>query len=251
MTDDYFEGINKQMIITKHYITALLALLTLTVLAFPCFAALDWDGQTGVFLNALAYTAKPSSVEVATHNVDLGKLGSASTYNVILGFKGNVEVGFTKYVTSVTGIQNQSVEQVKWQFLPETKSRPAVAVWGTNRKLSNGPSASELGLSATKVLHIGKLPLVADVGLRSTTALGMGLFGIGDERKTLFEGTVALFVTKNFAVGTEYKQQIDARAWRDIAFRYVASPSLNVDLGIANFATGLSNQLALAVTYAR
>src|ERR1035437_10983996 len=95
---------------TQRYITVFITAIILIAPSISCFAALDWDGQTGVFLNGLAYTAKPGSFEVAAHEVDLGGLGSASTYNLVAGFNGNVEVGFTKYASSVTGIQDQSVE---------------------------------------------------------------------------------------------------------------------------------------------
>ncbi len=88
-----------------------------------------------------------------------------------------------------------------------------------------------------------------DLGLRSTKALGLGLFGIGNSRETKLEGSAALFVTPKFAVGTEFKQQIDASTWTDIALRYIASNTLNIDAGIADFGPSINRQFALAATY--
>jgi len=235
----------------RNYWVGTLAAIIVLASATHSFAALSFDGQSGVFLNPLAYTIKASGIETSAHTVDLDALGSVQTYNLAFGLKGNVELGFTKYASNVTGVKDQNVFAGKWQFMPESKTSPALALRAVQRTLVDGPSDTEFGISATKIVSVGKNPLVLDLGVRSTKSLGFGLFGVGSDRHTLFEGSAAFFVTKNFAVGTEFKQQIDARAWHDIAFRYVASPNLNLDFGIANFNNALDNQVAFALTYSR
>lgn len=235
----------KSRLITR---LALTATILLGITGFAN-AALNWDGQSGVFLNALAYTAAPSSVETAAHYADLGTLGSVSTYNVAFGLKHNVELGYTKYDSNVTGVSDQSNLTGKWQFLGETPQRPAAAAWMVQRHLAGGTDTTDLGLSATKILKVADRTVILDLGARSTKALGLGLFGVGSDRQIKYEGLAAVFITDKFIVGTEFKQQINARTFKDIAFRYIVNDKLNLDAGIANFAPGISNQWAFAATY--
>lgn len=237
--------------IRRIFVALAFAATALSMLTLPSQAALNFDGQSGVFLNPLAYPLKANSVEIATHSVDMDDLGSIQTYNVSLGLKGNAELGFTKYSSQITGVLDQNILQGKWQFVPETKTSPAVALWVVHRDLVDGPNDTEIGVTFTKVVNVGKHPVVLDIGARSTKSLGLGLFGVGGSRETRIEGAVGLFVTSKFVVATEFKQQIDARPWHDIAFRYVASPNFNIDFGIANFSNTLDNQVAFAFTYSR
>lgn len=232
------------------YLMLLVALAALaTIPTSPALSALSFDGQSGVFLNALAYPLKAGSSETSAHTVDLGDLGSIQTYNLAFGLKGNVEVGFTRYSSQVTGVRDQNLVSAKWQFAPESKSAPAVGAWAIHRGLVGGDKTLDLGLTATKILTVGKRPLVLDLGLRSTKALGLGLFGVGSDRELKCEGAIAYFVSSKLIVGTEFKQQIDAQTWRDIALRWVQSDRINIDFGIANFNSTLDSQIALAATY--
>lgn len=225
--------------------------LTVVVLAGCAAAALHLEGQSGIFLNALAYPLGPSKIEVSSHTVNLDALGSVTTYNLSAGVKGNLEFGCTGIASSVTGVKDQSLFLGKWQFVKETSDVPAVALWAIHRSLTDGPGSTDYGLSATKIVKVAKLPLVLDLGVRSTRALGLGLFGFQDDRETRFEGSTALFVTSKLAVGTEFKQQIGGRAWHDIAIRWVTSSNLNIDFGIANLNSALDNQVALAATWSK
>ena len=229
-------------------LTALSVLATI-LLAGGAFAALNFDGQSGVFLNALAYPLAPSTSEVSSHTVDMDSLGTVSTYNFGIGLKKNVELGFTRIASNVTGVRDQNLILAKWQFAAETKKAPAVSVWTIHRSLIGGSSDTDLGLSATKVVTVAKRALILDLGVRSTKALGLGLFGIGNSRETKLEGSAAIFVTSKFIAGTEFKQQIGVRAWHDVAFRYIVNNNLNIDAGIANFNSALDNQAAVALTY--
>ena len=238
---------------TKNTIPVGIALMMLgvTLMSTTAQAALNLEGQSGVFLNTLAYPLSPNKVEVSSHNVNLDSAGDVSTYNFAYGIGHNLEFGYTKITSSVTGVKDQNVIFAKQLLSPETKTAPALSAWVLNRELSEAGSTIDYGISVTKLVNLGKHPTVIDLGLRSTKALGLGLFGIGNDRALKLEGSVAVFITKNFAVGTEFKQQIGADTWKDIAFRYKASDKLNLDVGIADLGPGLSNQLALAATWSK
>ncbi len=234
-------------------LSSIIVLVVLAVLATAgiSMAALNLEGQSGVFLNTLAYPVAPSKIEVSSHNVDLDDLGSVTTYNFATGLRSNIELGYTGITSSVDGVKDQSLFLGKWQFVKETKSAPALALWAIHRSLTDGPSSTDYGVSATKIVKAAKRPLVLDLGVRSTRAIGLGLFGFQNDRDIKLEGTAAYFVTPKFAVGTEFKQQIGGRAWHDIAFRYAPSGSFNLDFGIANLNSTLDNQIALAATWSK
>jgi hypothetical protein len=197
----------------------------------------------------VAYPLSANKIEVSSHNVDLDELGSVSTFNFATGLGKGIELGFTRITSSVTGVNDQNLLLGKWQFAAEKKSTPAASLWAISRSVLGGSGSTDYGLSLTKLVGSGKHPVLLDVGVRSTKALGLGLFGFGNDRKLKLEGSVAVFVTKRFVVGSEFKQQIGADTWKDIAFRYVVSDRLNIDAGIAALGPDLDNQLALAATW--
>ncbi|HEY3297961.1 MAG TPA: DUF3034 family protein [Armatimonadota bacterium] len=233
----------------RRKIVMVLATMGTMLIACAAHAALSLEGQNGIFLNSLAYPVNANKLELSSHYVDLSDLGGVNTYNVTAGLPDDVELGYTKITSSVTGVKDQNLFLGKWQFKPETKSTPALAAWVIDRHLNGGDGSTDYGLSATKCVKVANRPTVLDLGVRSTKALGLGLFGFGDDRKLKLEGSAAIFLTKNFAVGAEFKQQIGGDTWKDIAFRYVASDSLNIDAGIADLGPGLRRQIALAATY--
>ncbi|MCX6345579.1 MAG: DUF3034 family protein [Armatimonadetes bacterium] len=210
-------------------------------------AALQLEGQSGVFLNALAYPIGQSKYEVSSHYIDLEDLGGVSTYNIAAGLKNNLEVGFTRVASDVTGVSDQNIFLAKWQFHPETATAPALSLSAAYRDLIDGDNSLDFGLIATKVIK-AKYPVILGLGVRSTKAQGLGLFGFADDREVLFEGAIGVFVTDKLIVATEFKQQIQSRVWSDIAVRYVASNDWNLDAGLANLGPGLSSQFAFALT---
>lgn len=235
----------------KNRIYAISALTALGVMFTACAtqAALSLEGQNGIFLNSLAYPIGQNQVELSSHYVNLSGLGTVGTHSVATGVGKNVELGYTRIGSSVSGVKSQDLLNAKWQFNKESSSAPAVAAWVQSRSVSGNGTSPDYGISATKLVKLGTHPTVLDLGVRSTKALGLGLFGFNNERKLKLEGSAAVFVTKKFAVGAEFKQQINGDAWKDIAFRYVASDSLNIDAGIADLGPGLRRQIALAATW--
>jgi hypothetical protein len=229
----------------------LLALAAVTIITSvpSAHAALNLEGQSGVFLNAFAYNVAEGKTEASSHYVNLNDLGNATTYSITRGFRSDLELGYTRIASSVSGIKDQNDFLAKWLAVKETPKSPAVALWVIHKDLVGGPSATDFGVSATKVLTVAKKPLLVDLGARSTKALGLGLFGVGDSRETKFEGSIAYQIVPKLWVGTEFKQQIGADAWKDIAARYAVSDKLNLDAGVANLNSALDNQLALGATY--
>jgi hypothetical protein len=232
-------------------ITSLAALVgaSLALAALPAAAQLSWDGQSGVFLNTLAFAAPRGSVQGASHYINLDPAGYLVTYGVAAGLRNGIEVGITRVNSHVTSVADQNVLQAKWQFVTETPVVPAAAAWATNRTIIGVGDATDVGITATKVLPVPKHPVIVSLGLRSTKALGNGLFGIAANRKVKWEGDAAVFVTSKLIVGGEFREQIAGRTWTDFAVRYLATDRLNVDVGVANFAPGLSSQVAAGLTW--
>jgi hypothetical protein len=235
--------------IYRKQIVSILLILGVFVIAFPTFGALNLEGQSGIFLNSLAYPVANGNIEVSAHNVNLSGLGTVTSLSAAYGLGNGIDVGYTHYTSSVSGVSDQNNLLAKWQFEKETDSLPAFSVWVLDRDLSGGSNSFDFGANATKLLHLGNYPTVVDLGVRSTTALDLGLFGFNNDREVKFEGSFAVFVTKQFAIGAEFKQQIDADTWKDIAFRYIASDNLNIDAGIADLGPGLRRQIALGATW--
>jgi len=229
---------------------AVLVVLVIAASAGSAYAALNFDGQTGVFLAPLAFTGPVSRVEVSTHSVNMDNLGTIATYNVSYGLRKNIEIGFTKIANGVSGLSDQNNLLLKWQFADEKPTQPAAAAWIVQRHLVTGDqNATDLGLSLTKCFTVAKRALVLNVGARSTKAVGLGLFGISPDRETKIEGAAAYFVTPKLAVATEFQQHIGIDTWTDLAVRYQATDKLNLDFGVANFNSALDNQVAFAGTY--
>lgn len=226
-----------------------LALVLLLHAAAGARAQLNWEGQGGIFINPLAYPTAAGKLEASVHHIDLDRFGTLQTIGVSGGLGHGIEVGFTHIRSTVDGVYDQNVVPLKWQFVKERPDAPAIAASAVFRDLNGHGSATDYGVTATKVLRLGSSSVALSAGGRVTKALGVGLFGINGAYQVRWEGAVAVFVTKRLILGAEIKQQIDARAWRDVALRYVLSDHAILDLGIANFGTGLDNQLAIGFTF--
>ncbi len=242
-------GIRNSCGITARRAASWATLVVLLALAADRSSAqLNWEGQGGVFLNALPFTTAPGRYEASTHYINLDRLGEVTTFSVAAGLRGNVEIGLTRITSGVSGVPSQNVVPVKWFFQTETPTRPAVAATLIARDLVGVGGATDLGLSAAKVVKIGTSTVLLDLGVRSTKVVGNGLFGKASGARIKWEGSAAVFVTKTLILGTEFKEQIGGRTWTDLALRYIASDRVNVDLGVANFGPAINNQVAVGVT---
>ncbi|MCC6483261.1 MAG: DUF3034 family protein [Armatimonadetes bacterium] len=237
----------------SHRLVTVAALAVSAALILPApgaHAALNWEGQNGVFLNALAYPLGANKTEVAYHYVSLDQVGAVHSASVTHGLGGKADIGYTRVFVDVPGLKDQNIVHAKYQFVAETKNSPAVAVWVLHRDLDGSKSDQEYGIVATKVFSdVKDHPIILSAGVRSTPSLGQGVYGLGSH-KVRFEGLVAIFVTKNLIVGTEVRQQVGSKTWSDLAARYVVNKNLNLDIGLANLGQGFRNQLALGATWA-
>lgn len=159
----------------------------------------------------------------------------------------------------------------------DQKWLPAITV-GSHYKVNDGISKidSELAnggvLSASRINHhVGEdvtlygsklftqlpRPVLVELGGRATRAVWNGLGGFTPSYSFLFEGNVVVFVTSNFALAAEYKQQANdyrpvgdlvrkSGDWWTIDAAYVVNKHWTVAAGYGNFG-GVLNHNATGV----
>lgn len=119
-------------------------------------------------------------------------------------------------------------------------------------------------LYGSKMLAFLPRPVLINVGLRSTEAANIGLLGFTDDRDLVVEGNVVIFLTDQFALGAEYRQNPDTYNeipgligeeddWWSVVFGYVANNNLTVSGGYFNLGQVLNHKentaFALKVKY--
>jgi hypothetical protein len=165
--------------------------------------SLNWEGQTGVFVTPLAYTA-PSSDKtfgkpiVAYHYLDAGPvLGGFHQASVTLGAFGHLEFGYTRTLHQEGGTAGLSslwtngfnTFHGKLNFLRENVDRgwrPALSVGFVVRTQVRNVGGVIAGKDttnqdfyavATKTITRLKIPLVLNAGFKATNASLLGLVG--------------------------------------------------------------------------
>ena len=201
--------------------------------------SLNWEGQTGVFVTPLAYTAASPDTGagkpvVAYHFLNAGDvLGNFHTTSVTEGLFGRVEVGYTRVfhqegstpglsdlwqggfniVHGKVNVLHENAAKKKWVpaisagFVARTQVRNVAGVLA-NRDNNN----ADFYLTATKtVTQVKGLPLVVNLGYKVTNASVFGLAGNAPAYKGRLFGAAA-FVVKGPAksqliFGSEFAQQ--------------------------------------------
>ena len=211
--------------------TSSLALLLLLA-AGPRLAfsqSLNWEGQTGVFVTPLAYTASSSKKSlgkpiVAFHFLNGGKvLGNFYQASLTVGALGRTEFGYTRDLHSqgsTSGLSNLwgngfNSFHGKVNVVPENYAKqkwlPAISAgfvarsqvynvggWINGRRTNN----ADFYVVATKtVTQIPKLPLVLNAGYKETNASVLGLAGNAPAYQGRAFGAAA-FVVKGPAKST-------------------------------------------------
>jgi hypothetical protein len=108
-------------------------------------------------------------------------------------------------------------------------------------------------LYASKLFTQLPRPVLVEAGGRATEGVWNGLLGFTDKYQFLFEGNVVVFVTGNFALAAEYKQEAtdyktvpgligEAGDWWTIDAAYVVNKHLTLAVGYGNFGTVLNNK---------
>jgi hypothetical protein len=212
-----------------------LALLTLAVIALtmnwttPLHAqALAWEGETGVFVTPLAYTASSETQKfhpvVAYHFLDAGPvIGDFHEASVELGVGKRLEFGYTHEFHVFGG--NAALSPL-WQngfdifngkvnLLPEnygkTKWVPAISAGfiarpnvrnvgnfveqsKTNPATIGGKADADFYVVASKVVPTKHLPIVLSAGVRETDAELWGMGGNAPDWQARAFGAVAFVV---------------------------------------------------------
>jgi hypothetical protein len=216
--------------ITVIQYAALTLLLTLIPGIHPASGqSLNWEGQTGVFVTPLAYTAASSKNSigkpiVAFHFLNGGKvLGNFYTASLTVGALGRTEFGYTRDFHSqgsTAGLSNLwgngfNSFHGKVNFLPENFAKqkwvPAISAglvartqvynvggWIEGRRTNN----ADFYVVATKTItETKKLPIVLSAGYKVTNASVLGLAGNAPAYRGRAFGAAA-FVLKGPAKST-------------------------------------------------
>jgi hypothetical protein len=183
-----------------------LAVIGMAVGARPASAqTLDWDGETGIFVTPLAYTAPSTSKGlgapvVAYHYLDAGDvIGGFHQASVTVGGFNAVEFGFTRSFHqdgSTAGVSNLWSEGFntfhgKVNLVPEKafkrKWQPAISVGFVVRtevrnvggviQGKDSYNADFYAVGTKTVTKIQHLPLVLNLGIKATNASLLGLAG--------------------------------------------------------------------------
>jgi hypothetical protein len=220
---------------------ALLALILFLVLGSAVASAqsLNWEGQTGVFVTPLAYTAASPKNNVgrpivAYHYLDAGDvLGGFHTASVTVGLAGRTEFGYTRtfhqpgntaglsplwdggfnIVHGKVNLIGENIGKNSWVpalsagFVARTQDQHVSGILA-GKKYNN----SDFYLVATKtVTQVKGLPLIFNLGYKATNASVFGLAGNAPAYKGRLFGAAA-FVVKGPAksqlvFGSEFAQQ--------------------------------------------
>ncbi len=201
--------------------------------------SLNWEGQTGVFVTPLAYTATSPKAGigrpiVAYHFLNAGDvLGYFHTSSVTVGILSRVEFGYTRsfhQAGSTPGLSSLwdggfNIVHGKVSIVPENAAKrkwiPALSAGFVARSqvhhvggvISNSSNTNaDFYLVATKtVTQVKSLPLVLNLGYEATNASVFGLAGNAPAYNGRLFGAAA-FVLKGPAksqliFGSEFAQQ--------------------------------------------
>jgi hypothetical protein len=105
----------------------------------------------------------------------------------------------------------------------------------------------------TKMITALPRPLLVNAGLRSTKAAHLGLLGFTDDRKTLFEGNLVLFVTNRLGLAIEYRRKPDEYNeipglikkeddWGTLCFCYVGNDHMTFSGGYGHLGDVLNHE---------
>lgn len=214
-------------------------LLGIAGLGISAAQSLNWEGQTGVFITPLAYTAASPNNNfgkpvVAYHYLDAGGvLGGFHTAAITAGLFGRAEFGYTRTFHqpgSTTGLSQLwdggfNIVHGKVNVVPENAGKnkwlPAISAGFVARTQdhhvsgvlgSRDYSNADFYLVATKtVTQIKPLPLVLNLGYKATNASVFGLAGNAPAYRGRLFGAAAVVVKgpkkSQVILGSEFVQQ--------------------------------------------
>jgi hypothetical protein len=207
--------------------------------------ALGWEGETGVFVTPLAYTASAENEKVhpvvAYHYLNAGPvIGDFHEASVEVGIGKRLEFGYTHEFHTFGGDANLSplwqngfdIFNGKVMLVPENYGKqkwvPALSAgfvarpnvrnvgnftqqYGTNPQSMGGMSNGDVYVVASKVVPLKPIPIILNAGVRGTNAVLWGMAGNAPDWQARAFGAVA-FVFKGPAkstiiLGSEAAQQ--------------------------------------------
>ncbi len=201
--------------------------------------SLNWEGQTGVFVTPLAYTA-PSSPHgigtpiVAYHFLNAGEvLGNFHQASVTVGLLGRTEFGYTRSEHQAGSTQGLSdlwsggfnILHGKLNLVPENAQKhgwvPALSAGFVLRTQDHHVSGvltdrdnknADFYLVATKtVSQIKKVPVILNLGYKATNASVFGLAGNAPAYRGRLFGAAAFVFNgpgkSKLILGSEFAQQ--------------------------------------------
>ena len=203
------------------------------------------------------------SVSVHTTRVRLDDY-SLQTYGAALGLFDRVELTAAHQrfqLDSLSGHIRQTVLGAKLRLYGDVvySRLPQISVGAFSKRLLDGDIAGLLGadrnirdtdyyLSLTKV-HLGLVNgynLLWNYTLRSTRANELGLLGFGSasdtSRDLLHEGSAAILLSRQLAIGAEYRQKPDRLGlgesdWQDVFVAWVPDKRWNITFAYADLGT--------------
>jgi hypothetical protein len=205
--------------------------------------ALGWEGETGVFVTPLAYTASVEGQKlhavVAYHYFDAGPVvGQYHVASSEVAFGRRLELGYTREFhleggdPAISPLYQNGLDifNGKVMLLPENFNQkqwvPAVSVgfiartgdrnvgdyvtW--NPTVNNGSNNGDIYLVASKIVtQTRKVPLILSVGVRGTNAELWGMGGNAPDWQARAFGAVAFVLSgprkSTITVGAEVAQQ--------------------------------------------
>jgi hypothetical protein len=277
------------------------AVVLTTVLVLGGYAAAgvpltNLQGVGGVAFNPLAYPANPgtslgdpnsSSIwkyigkpQIGAWYVNLGESNPPvdwTSLGVAETFFGRLEVSYAHEVIAPDGLKNISKENVGAKLLLVEENSwdqawlPAISVGVINKHTKNNPYESSAGVDksgydiyavATKLITQTPIPVLVSGGLLSTDSRTTGVFGYDKDRDLTGFGNVDFVLSKDVAVGVEYKQGAEYDDWKDADYwdahlAWFVNPNTTLVVAYVNAGNpdssskvGLGEGLVLSLQYA-
>lgn len=207
------------------------------------------EGVGGVAFNPLAYPANPATSlgdpnspsiwkyigkpQIGAWYVNLGEANPPvnwTSLGIAETFLGRLEISYGHEVIDPDTLKKISKENIGAKFLLVEENSwdqawlPAVSIGVISKYTDDNPYESSSGVDksgydiyavATKLITQTPVPTLISGGLLSTDSRTTGVFGYDEDRDLTGFGNVDFVLSKNIAVGVEYKQGAEYDDWKD------------------------------------
>jgi hypothetical protein len=226
-------------------LTAVLTALITGGYVFAGVPLTNLEGVGGVAFNPLAYPANPGSswkdapevgkwigkpqvgawyVNLGESHIDWAAFGFAET------FFGRLELSYGNEIVSKKGWHDIKKDNFGAKFLLIEENAwdqawfPAISVGAVGKSTRDNVNRHAAGIDAsgydvylvaTKLITQTPIPVLLSGGVVSTDSQTTGVLGYNNDRDLTGFGNVDLVLTKEVAVGVEYKQGAEYDNWKD------------------------------------